>query len=98
MANRAFDADELDDRVLDVAERVAKVAPDLQALNKRVVHRAMEVMGMREGLRATADLNALGFHQRSSREYFQQFANGVTSALSARDQQFGDYRERATDR
>jgi enoyl-CoA hydratase len=97
MANRAFAADELDQRVLEIAERVAKVSPDLQALNKRVVHRAMEAMGMRDGLRATADLNALGFHQRSSREYFAQFANGVTSALSARDQQFGDYRERATE-
>ena len=92
-ANRAFAADELDDRVLDVALRVAKLPPDLQALNKRVVHRAMEAMGMRDGMRATADINALGFHQRSSREYFAQFAKGVTSALSARDQQFGDYRE-----
>jgi len=72
--------------------RVAKVAPDLQALNKRVVHRAMEAMGMRAGMRATADINALGFHQRSSREYFARFAEGVTSALDARDTQFGDYR------
>jgi enoyl-CoA hydratase len=91
-ANRAFDADELDERVLEIALRVAKVEPDLQALNKRVVHRAMEAMGMRDGMRATADLNALGFHQRSSREYFARFRDGVTSALDARDKQFGDYR------
>jgi enoyl-CoA hydratase len=92
-ANRAFPADELDQRVLEIAGRVAKVPPDLQALNKRVVHRAMEAMGMRDGLRATADINALGFHQRSSREYFAQFARGVTTALSERDAKFGDYRE-----
>lgn len=92
-ANRAYPADELDDRVLEIAERVAKVPPDLQALNKRVVHRAMEAMGMRDGMRATADINAIGFHQRSSREYFAQFAKGVTVALSERDQAFGDYRE-----
>ena len=92
-ANRAFPADELDDRVLEIAERVAKVPPDLQALNKRVVHRAMEAMGMRDGMRATADINAIGFHQRSSREYFGRFATGVTAALSERDQAFGDYRE-----
>jgi enoyl-CoA hydratase len=91
-ANRAFAVDELDERVLEIAVRVAKVPPDLQAINKRVVHRAMEAMGMRDGLRATADLNALGFHQRSSREYFARFAQGVTTALSARDAQFGDYR------
>jgi enoyl-CoA hydratase len=91
-ANRAFPAAELDDRVLEIAARVAKVAPDLQALNKRVVHRAMDAMGMRDGMRATADINALGFHQRSSREYFARFAQGVTTALDARDSQFGDYR------
>ena len=92
-ANRAYPADELDVRVLEIAERVAKVPPDLQALNKRVVHRAMEAMGMRDGMRATADINAIGFHQRSSREYFGQLAKGVTTALSERDGTFGDYRE-----
>lgn len=91
-ANRAFAADSLDTEVLSIAERVAKVPPDLQALNKRVVHRAMDAMGMRDGMRATADINALGFHQRSSREYFAKFAQGVTKALDARDSGFGDYR------
>lgn len=91
-ANRAFPADRLGDEVLAVAERVAKVPPDLQAINKRVVHRAMEAMGMRDGMRATADLNAMGFHQRSSREYFAKLAGGVTSALTERDRAFGDYR------
>jgi enoyl-CoA hydratase len=91
-ANRAFDAAELDERVLEIAGRVAKVEPDLQALNKRVVHRAMEAMGMRDGMRATADINALGFHQRASREYFARFREGVTKALDERDSVFGDYR------
>jgi enoyl-CoA hydratase len=91
-ANRAFPASELDAAVIAIAERVAKVPPDLQAINKRVVHRAMESMGMRDAMRATAELNALGFHQRSSRAYFAQLAGGVTTALDARDGQFGDYR------
>jgi enoyl-CoA hydratase len=91
-ANRAFPADRLDDEVLARAQRVAKVPPDLQAINKRVVHRAMEAMGMRDAMRATADLNALGFHQRSSREYFAELRRGVTPALSKRDAACGDYR------
>jgi enoyl-CoA hydratase len=49
-------------------------------------------MGLRDGLRATAELNALGFHQRSSREYFARLRQGVTTALSERDGAFGDYR------
>ncbi len=91
-ANRAFPSQELDAAVLAVADRVAKVPADLQALNKRVVHRAMEAMGMRDGMRATADINALGFHQRSSIEYHRRFSEGVTEALTARDESFGDYR------
>jgi enoyl-CoA hydratase len=91
-ANRAFLADDLDAEVLRIAERVAKVPADLQAINKRVVHRAMEVMGMRDAMRSTAELNALGFHQRSSRAYFAQLAAGVTAALTERDREFGDYR------
>ena len=98
-ANRAFAAADMDDSVPAVAERVAKNLADLQTLNKRVVHRAMEAMGMRNGMRATADINALGFHQPSSIEYHRRFAEGVTSALTRRDEAFGDYRtaERPTD-
>jgi enoyl-CoA hydratase len=93
-ANRAFAAADLDAEVLAVAERVAKIPGDLLALNKRAAHRAMEAMGIRAGIRATAEIQALGFHQRSSMEYMSSFATkGVTAALSERDSRFGDYRE-----
>jgi len=92
LANRCFTGGELEDRVLDVAERVARVPSDLQQLNKRSVHRALDIMGMRAAIRAGTEIQALGFHQRSSREYMKEFAKGVTKALSARDAQFGDYR------
>lgn len=93
-ANRAFDVADLDAEVLAVAERVAKIPPDLLALNKRAAHRAMEAMGIRTGIRATAEIQALGFHQRSSKDYMSSFATkGVTAALSERDAEFGDYRE-----
>lgn len=94
MANRAHPADELDAAVLDVAERVAKIPPELLALNKRAAHRAMEAQGIRNGIRATADIQALGFHQPPSMEYLQSFAKiGVSRALSERDAKFADYRE-----
>jgi len=93
-ANRAFPADRLDAEVLAMAERVAKVPADLLALNKRAAHRAMDVMGIRAGIRATAEIQALGFHQRSSIEYMEGFATkGVSANLSQRDAAFGDYRE-----
>jgi enoyl-CoA hydratase len=93
-ANRHFASDKLDDEVLAMAERVAKVPADLLALNKRAAHRAMEAMGIRTGIRATAEIQAIGFHQASSREYMKGFrTKGVRETLSERDRQFGDYRE-----
>jgi enoyl-CoA hydratase len=47
-------------------------------------------------MRATAEVQAMGFHQRSSRAYMRSFQEkGVTTALSERDRAFGDYREAA---
>ncbi len=92
-ANRAFPLDRLDDEVLERAGRIVKIPGDLLALNKRVVHRAMEAAGMRAGLRATADIQALGFHQASSREYMSSLRDRpLREALSERDAPFSDYR------
>jgi len=93
-ANRAYPPADLDAEVLAIAERIAKIPNDLLALNKRAAHRAMEAMVIREGIRATAEIQAMGFHQKSSREYMKSFGEkGVKEALSERDEQFGDYRE-----
>jgi enoyl-CoA hydratase len=98
-ANRAYPADELDAAVLEIAGRVALVPSDLQQLNKRSVHRAMEIMGARAAMRSGTEIQALGFHQRSSRDYLKQFfTKGVKEALNERDTQFGDYRTRESEK
>lgn len=91
-ANRAYPVEELEAHVLEMAERIAKVDPELAQLNKRLVHRQMEAMGMRAGLRAGTDLHALGWHTKASREYMAQMRQGVKEALTSRDSTFGDYR------
>lgn len=58
-ANRAFPASELDDQVLGIASRIAQVPADLLQINKRTVHRAMEIMGIRASLRQGSELAAL---------------------------------------
>ncbi len=93
-ANRCYPGDRLEDEVLRIAERVAKTPSEIQAFNKRSVHRAMEEMGMRSALRAGAELQALAFSSDTTREYLKTFRDGVSQALSKRDAQFGDYRER----
>ena len=55
-ANRVFPADRLDDEVLAMAERIALVPPDIAQLNKRTVHRAMDVMGLRTAIRSGTEL------------------------------------------
>ncbi len=95
-ANRAFAPDRLEAETLAMAERVAKVDPELAQLNKRLVHRQMEAMGLRAGLRAGTDLHALGWHTGASRAYMAKMREGVKAALDARDATFGDYRTAET--
>jgi enoyl-CoA hydratase len=97
-ANASFPAEELERQVLEIAQRIATVPPDLVQLNKRVVHRQMEIMGLHTGIRAGSELCALGMHQRSMHEFLAQTQDrGLTGALQDRDQPFGDYRTTSGD-
>ena len=91
-ANRSFDVDSLEAEVLKVAEKVAKVPSDLQAINKRAVHRQMEAMGMRTGIRAGTEMQALAMHSKSTQEHLKELSSGLKEALTKRDEEFGDYR------
>jgi enoyl-CoA hydratase len=91
-ANEAFPIDELDDRVVAVAAKIAKLPPDIVQINKRVVHRQMEVMGLRTGIRIGTELCALGTRQESMRAFIAEMQKGLTEALTKRDAPFGDYR------
>ncbi len=94
-ANRAFPEADLDAEVLAVAERIALIPSDIVQLNKRTVHRQMDAMGMRAGIRSGTDLCALGIHQQSMREFVTKMrTKGLTTALQVRDEPFGDYRTR----
>jgi enoyl-CoA hydratase len=65
-------------------------------LNKRVVHRGMEVMGLRTAIRFGTELCALGVHQPSLRRFVEGVrSEGLTNALNRRDEPFGDYRTAA---
>ena len=92
-ANEAFPADELEERTLEIASRIALVPIELLQLNKRVVHRQMDAMGLRAGIRAGTELCALGTHAGAMREFIDAARErGLTSALQERDAPFGDYR------
>ncbi|MCH1512202.1 MAG: enoyl-CoA hydratase-related protein [Acidimicrobiales bacterium] len=96
-ANRAFSADKLEEEVLAIAERITKTPSDLTQLNKRVVHRQMEIMGLRTGIRAGTELCALGIHTDSMKAFLGNIKDkGLTEALTERDEEYGDYRTNET--
>ncbi len=92
-ANRSFPEDRLDEEVLAVASRIALIPSDIVQLNKRTVHRAMDEMGLRAAIRAGTDICALAIHQPTFSDFIDGMrSGGLTQALSARDEPFGDYR------
>lgn len=91
-ATRAFPADELEDRVLEIAGRVANIPSDIAQINKRTVHRAMEEMGIRASIRKGTELCALAMHTDTFAAFMSDREAGLTKALSKRDAPFGDYR------
>lgn len=91
-ANRHFPEGELEERVLAIAERVAKTPSDLQQINKRAVHRQMDAMGIRAGIRAGTEMQQLATFTDTTRAHLQELRRSLTEALSQRDKEYGDYR------
>ena len=91
-ANRAFPEEELEERVLDIAARVAMTPTDLQQINKRAVHRQMDAMGIRAGIRAGTEMQQLATFTKTTQAHLADMREGLTKALSKRDKAFGDYR------
>ena len=80
-ANRAYPAEELEGAVLAQAEKVAKIPADLLQLNKRSVHRAMEIMGVRNAIRAMSDYQAMATHLPSVQRYRKGALDAIKSAV-----------------
>jgi enoyl-CoA hydratase len=85
LANRAYPAEVLEERVLEIATRVARIPSDLQQLNKRSVHRAMEIMGIRTALRAGSELQALATHQPSVKAVIDNALQAMKGAVDRKD-------------
>jgi enoyl-CoA hydratase len=91
-ANRSFPAAILDDEVLDIAGQIAAVATDLAQINKRMVHRQAEIMGVRAAIRAGSEFQALAGHQASV-EAFKQDPLGSMKRHNAADTERREARE-----
>ncbi len=56
LVNQSFAAEQLEERVLEIAERIAATPPAVVAINKRFVYTALEARGARAVIRTAADL------------------------------------------
>jgi len=93
-ATRSFPPEELEQRVLEKAERIALIPSDILQINKRTVHRAMAVMGFPTSIRQGTELCALTMGTDTFRAFIAEKdgEGGLTAALTRRDSVFGDYR------
>lgn len=82
-ANRAFPPDKLEDEVLAQAQKIAQIPADLLALNKRSVHRGMEIMGVRNVIHAMSDYQALAGHLPSVKKLKEDGANSFETIKDA---------------
>ena len=93
-ATRSYPADELEERVLEIAQRIALIPSDILQINKRTVHRGMAVMGFPTAIRQGTELCALAIETETFAEFMAEKdkEGGLTAALTKRDSKFGDYR------
>ncbi len=92
---KAVPAEHLRNEVEQLADRLAKIDPDLLAANKRIVNLGLELMGARTLQRLAAENDGRA-HLAPGTQRFRKLATGegLRAALKARDAEFGDGRAR----
>ncbi|NKB56461.1 MAG: crotonase/enoyl-CoA hydratase family protein [Alphaproteobacteria bacterium] len=90
---KAVPADLLEAEVAGLADRLAKIDPDLLSSNKRIVNMGLELMGARTLQRMAAENDGRA-HLAPGTWSFRKVAKdkGLKAALEGRDQGFGDGR------
>jgi enoyl-CoA hydratase len=80
LVNRAVPAADLEAHTLAIAARLVGVPRQLLQINKRSVHRALEIMGSRTAMRAGSELQGLASSLESSRHALSRGAAAVREA------------------
>lgn len=92
---KAVPGEDLENEVVALAGRMAKIDPDLLSANKRIVNLAMELMGARTLQRLAVENDVRGHNSRAADGFRASVAEkGLKATLRARDTAFGDGRAR----
>lgn len=95
MINYAWPGDELEDRTIALADRIANMSADHLAILKLNMNRFYENMGIYSSVRSSTDLDAAAqftAHSYSWQDHMQE--GGFREALAWRDGPYGDYTAR----
>jgi len=93
MATLAVPAEELEEEVNRIAERIALIPTDLISLTKAAVNQSYEIMGFRTAIEQAAKIHDLSHTVPSVRRFFDTLREkGLRAALDDRDRKFGDLR------
>ena len=88
-ATRSFPSDKLELETLNIAKTIAQISPEMTQFSKRSVHRAMEVMGLRQHLRFGTEIQALSFLSDTSQNTMEEIKKlGPSLAWKKRDRIF----------
>lgn len=89
----AVPAEQLDDAVEELADKMTMIDPELLSANKRIVNLGLEIMGARTLQRLASENDARAHLAPSVREFGQKSRElGLKAALEWRDNKFGDGR------
>ena len=99
LINYAWPKEELEERTLALAERIANLPADHLAQLKVHMNRFYENMGIYSSLRSSTDLDAVGTFTSQHYEWSRRMRDeGLKGALAWRDGPFGDYSQAPRDR
>jgi enoyl-CoA hydratase len=92
---KAVPPDLLEGEVEGLVDRLARIEPELLALNKRVLNLGLELMGARTLQRLATEFDAVGHRTPGALRFVERLrADGLRAALAERDAGFGDGRAR----
>ena len=97
-ANRAFPAAELEGAVLAIAARMALIPTEIQQINKRSVHRAMEIMGMRAAIARHRAAGSAHHTERAGLSPAVQAEGAACGIAQPARRAVSDYRERSEEK
>ena len=88
---KSVPADQLEDEVEGLADRLSLIDPDLLAANKRITNLGMELMGAQVLQRLAAENDARSHHASAVRDNSRSIKElGLKETLRARDEPFGE--------